>query len=653
MITVVKNPLATVEAAGAAILSATETSGASKGAQAPSLEPQGEPSTRPSRASSFLDPSKAEPVIYSHIRDTAYFLPKERAVIRTSCASCTAYVPVCVDFSWSRYRSQAAATALCLQLALSSLFFVWGFATNGLVALLNCSTAVSAPASSTVDLLYVVYLATCMLANSRWQAPPWLFLAAPLAVSFFAVYSAVELPHCLALAGALPLPVKPSLLGVTQSVAAYGVFRWLATLLVVLELARLAALMARDVACRGAPLGCAVEMGVAPVTRDGSNGGDGGGGGGVQVDVDSAEEAAAAEAVIAAATAPKVPLKQRALAALGDAKMRLAGLPLRFVTAVCCTCLVLLFFAAAIDGWCRLALNNVPGNGDSSVLNTVFDVSRVVFTVLPIATWVVIAGFWAVNLHYLYAVSEQQRHLSLRYASAKAGVRAAGMDATLDALRAPQLSRFSAFAAASFIFAHLICNLLAVGLTLTAVVCIVIFTVVYAGWSEVLKIVGSLFTVPFLLNILQNRLPGIAPTFARYFFKYAVDPFAARFGWAVAVKEPIRRALAYTCCLSSGSCADGPHMLAPRCFLLFDCARTFLLASFVGATFAALRCLYGALWGIVALAQLHKPLLPPFLAKSLDSPYNFYGSMLRTSHQDLIDEENDGVPAGERREAWR
>jgi hypothetical protein len=94
-------------------------------------------------------------------------------------------------------------------------------------------------------------------------------------------------------------------------------------------------------------------------------------------------------------------------------------------------------------------------------------------------------------------------------------------------------------------------------------------------------------------------------------------------------------------------------MLAPRCFLLFDCAGTFLLAPFVGATFAALRCLYGALWGIVALAQLHNPLLPPFLAKSLDSPYNFYGGMLRTSHQDLIDEENDGVPAGERREAWR
>jgi hypothetical protein len=649
MSTVVENPFArviSVTATDPAIPSTTETSGAPKDAPA-----HGEPSTRPRRASSFLDPSKAEPVIFTHIRDTAYFLPKERGVIRTSCASCTAYVPVCVDFSWSRHRSHAAAAFLYLQLALSSLFFCWRIVTGDFVALPNCSAVVSAPASSTIDLLYVGYLATSLLANSRWQSPPWLLLAAPFAVSFFAVYSAVELPHCLALAGALPLPVELSLLGVTQSVAAYGVFRWLATGFVVLELARLTALMARDVACRGAPLGCAVEMGAAPGAGDG-----GGGGGDVQVDVNSAEEAAGAEAAAAAAAAPIVPLKQRALAALGDAAARLADLPLRFVTAVCCTCLVLLFFAAAADGWCRAGLRNVPNNSANNppFFNTAFDVSRVVLAALPIATWAVTAFFWAVNLHSLYAVSEQQRHLSLRYASAKAGVRAAGMDATLDALRAPQLSRFSSAEAAFFIFAHLICNLLAVGLALIVVVCIIIFKVVETGWETVLSIAGSLFSLPFLLGLLQSKLPGIAPTFAHYFFKYCVDPFATRCGdRAVAVTEPIRRALAYTCCLySCGS--DGPHVLVPRFFLLMDCALTFVFAPFAGTAFAALRCFSGALWGIVALAQLHNPLLPPFLAyQGFDKPFIYHGSMLRTSNQDLIDEENNAVPVGERKAAWK
>jgi hypothetical protein len=105
------------------------------------------------------------------------------------------------------------------------------------------------------------------------------------------------------------------------------------------------------------------------------------------------------------------------------------------------------------------------------------------------------------------------------------------------------------------------------------------------------------------------------------------------------------------CCISN-CFVDGQYVLVPRCFLAMDCIGTLLVAPFTGAAIAFTRCMYGSLWGIVALSQLHTSILPTFLEKN-DYPYQYYGGMMRASHQELIDEENDSIPSIERKEEWR
>jgi hypothetical protein len=106
-----------------------------------------------------------------------------------------------------------------------------------------------------------------------------------------------------------------------------------------------------------------------------------------------------------------------------------------------------------------------------------------------------------------------------------------------------------------------------------------------------------------------------------------------------------------TCCMFE-SCIDGQYVLAPRCLMMIDCISTLLISPFMGFAIATTRCMYGSLWGIISLSQLHTSILPTFLEKN-DYPYQYYGGMMRASHQELIDEENDSIPSIERKEEWR
>ena len=616
-------------------------------------------------------------LLQTSLKDTAYFTPEERFRLRAS-FHCCRFLPVCCDFSLERHRSRPAAALVYLQAALSTLLLL--YAQTGPFGIPSCRSAHAAQPSLSDLYLYPLYLLFATLALSRFQSPPWLFVGLIASLTFFAVSCADELPHCaslsqtpaMALAGNAAAP--PSLLLVSSVVAAYGFFKWLATLLVTCELLRLCVILMRDITCRGARLSCAVddggegvvlqapaeaavaavELSPAPATAQAEAAE-------LVVDAEAVElpraspSANTTAAVHEAAAAPKLPLRQVVLDALLDAAKRPAEVPVRHFVACMLTSLFLLFIAAATQGWCntfRVLLATFSPSVDDPTLNSFLGIVSLVLQYLPYGVWLATACFWGIHVSSIYAVSNMHRHLRQRYALAKEGVRHAGMEPLLDQLRAPNLSVFIYGSAPTYVVAHLLCNLISFALAAVLIISIIVGAIVSVGLEAIIGIVLSVYSWPFILNFLQ----GQAPTIARLAYAYGVVPITARCGaYGEKGRATFRLALAYACCCSTCG-ADGPHLLLPRFFLFLDNLWMFVVAPFTGALLAVTRAGYGVMWGIVALAQLHEPLLPPLLARyGFDKPYLSFGGMLRSAHAELMMDEELGasVPTAKASAAWR
>jgi len=588
-----------------------------------------------------------------------YFRIDERAAIRLFFLRCCIFFPVPFDLTFMRYRSFPAAFCIYLQLIISTLLFVYNKLSqddqiDGLIDMPSCSHA-NRQSNIADDTLYIPYLIVSLLTVSRFQHPLWLFAAAPLAIIFLIFYSVQEIPHCIELVSAQPMVLLPLInfrfLRVNLTIGIYGFFRWLFTFVVTFEFIRLGLLYLLDIIFRGVRPNCRIEVG-AKIDTINSNVVDSDPTNDIEMDNPHISFRQFLEKLLENLI-PNfmscISKSQSIIIFTLTIFSRVSEIPIRHTIAVAITCMSLLFIASSITGWCETIKKLVASElYNFPYINDIKDV----LTYIPIGAWILSGFFWIVNIHSIYAVSEQSRHLRLRYSKVKEGISTAGIDPILDDQLAPQLLKFDMTHASSYIVAHLLCNLIAYALAFIIFIPIIVFKITIIGLTTLLVSFGALFTLPVILKNLRRCVGQCLIMCLDTCCNIGINFFLDSCGTTgKSIKEILRRFTAISYCVYNCS-MDGTHMLVPRCFMAADCLITLVTSPFIGAFNAITRCVYGSLWGIISLSQLHSPILPSFLA-SYDIPYQYYGGMMRSSHQELIDEENDIIPSIERKEEWQ
>jgi hypothetical protein len=500
---------------------------------------------------------------------------------------------------------------------------------------------------------------------------------------------------------------------VNLTIGSYGIFRWLCTLVVTFEFIRLARLLMYDIIYNNARPKCYLEENQRTTNRTqleivewGTKNKK------TKIDnIEEEEEIEEPSLIIklrelfkSIITEFKELIKSYIiklkvlLCMLYDLAIRAKEIPLRHAIAISMTCVILFLISTSITGWCetfRLSLNSLPNDepidklgdepnnepsdepGEKHLDENInfFEIANDVVIYLPISSWIITVLFWIINIHSIYVVSEHHRHILLRHKSEKEGIANANMNPLLDAQLAPQINNYVVADASIYIIAHLLCNLIAYGFACCVLLGMILLKVIVIDWDG-LFVIGSIFSLPFFIGLLRKCLPYILPRIIELFLSHCINSinFKCKFVckninssfqccvcervkhsiqccFCETLENTIRNCMGVICCISN-CFVDGQYVLVPRCFLAMDCIGTLLVAPFTGAAIAFTRCMYGSLWGIVALSQLHTSILPTFL-ESNDYPYQYYGGMMRASHQELIDEENDSIPSIERKEEWR
>jgi len=603
----------------------------------------------------------------------SYFHPSERVSIRTFFFNYCIFIPVLFDLTFSRHRSTIAALCIYLQLILSILFLIYSniASLEDLPELFEMSSCASVQRKTSIadNILYIPYLVISLTAISRFQVPFWLLIAAPISIIYLGVLSAYELPNCIEILN-MPVGVLPtktfSLLHTNLTIGTYGIFRWITTVVITFEFVRLARMLLYDIIWNNARPKCILDFGTSntivmndnisiqvtthPSTIEewGTNN-SGSSISETNTNINNNTDNKSEE------TVSYVSKINTLYKILKDIASRPYDIPIRHAIAISITCLMLLFIATTIAGWCetiRILLITINEEANSSIVN----IFRDVVTYLPYGAWVITGFFWLINIYSIYEVSEHHRQLVQKYKLEKEGISNGNMDAILEAKRIPKLLNFVIVDASTYIVAYLFCNLISYAITSSVLIGLIIINIVLIGWNELLAILLSIFSLPFIISLLRKCMPRLILIFINMCFKFCIKNINIRCSnskncMCQTLEDTIRCSMGMTCCMFE-SCIDGQFVLAPRCLMMTDCISTLLISPFMGFAIATTRCMYGSLWGIIALSQLHKSILPTFL-ESNDYPYQYYGGMMRASHQELIDEENDSIPSIERKEEWR
>jgi len=208
-----------------------------------------------------------------------------------------------------------------------------------------------------------------------------------------------------------------------------------------------------------------------------------------------------------------------------------------------------------------------------------------------------------------------------------------------EALRAPDLRRFSFEDASAYIVAHVAVHLLACLIIMAFSVLAVSGVVVACGGAHAALLWAAAAARVHVYAFATTTLPPLV-------FVYAVAPLAACLGVDLAAAcRPCRRA--YVGALGWALLTDGPFVLAPRALLVYDTALSVTLGLFFGVVDALTRIALAVGWGAARAVVLWEPVVPRALA-SLDRPYMAYGGMLRAHSALLLDvEAGDDLPDDE------